>query len=809
MGSDASKPHLEYSRRSLVLKSRGLTDLPVYIPSGHRIETLDISSNKIRELPIFLPHLRMLDYSNNDLKNLSRSIEKAILSYSEIDELRLASNGLEKIPSAFSSLSTLKTLILSSNKLKKFDVKFPSLEILDVSCNLIQNFNSNILPESIYFLNLSFNRLCNIEFASSNLTELILSGNDITALPSPNSVKFENLMLLNISYNKLRSINNLYQLAPKIEILNASFNLIDEFPDKLPINIQVLLIDYNRLTSMKPLNDYNKLIVLRINNNYLQNLSELPQSLQQLSAEYNRIEDVDSITLNELQQLTISQNSLTEVPMFTQSSIISFLASYNSIREINVSQFPQTIVKIELSLNEIEAVPGALFLLPSLQQLYLFGNKISELPSEIAHSNLQLLNISSNPISKLPKLPKTLAIFTAQDCQFTKFPENLLFLPNIISVDFSNNKIPSVPLLPKAETLLFSCNCITTFPILPEYIRELDLSHNKIKNATIKVANKYLSELDLSFNNLQTLTCNNLLPALTSLKISNNPQLDFFFTFDSFPELKCLDISNTNVVLKNSELSLKIEEIIRSKVYSHSPLIKVFDALNAGYAEMKGKRDFMEDSLILRHMTTHDIFAVIDGHAGCLTSTLTAFKLSYNLKTFSVNDLVSSLHDLNNFLRSKDVQDGATLALVMKCEKEIIAANIGDSRALIVKHNGSIFPLSYDHKPYERSELEEIRNRGTYISHMRTSGILAISRSLGDFALAGVTATPCITEYTLGDDDYRLVIACDGVFDVMSNEEVGSMVITEESPSVAAYKIRNAAYARLSEDNISVIVVDL
>ena len=52
-------------------------------------------------------------------------------------------------------------------------------------------------------------------------------------------------------------------------------------------------------------------------------------------------------------------------------------------------------------------------------------------------------------------------------------------------------------------------------------------------------------------------------------------------------------------------------------------------------------------------------------------------------------------------------------------------------------------------------------------------------------------------------------MACDGVFDVISNEKVGQIVLTEQSAPVAASKLRNAAYAMQSEDNISVIVVDL
>jgi len=66
----------------------------------------------------------------------------------------------------------------------------------------------------------------------------------------------------------------------------------------------------------------------------------------------------------------------------------------------------------------------------------------------------------------------------------------------------------------------------------------------------------------------------------------------------------------------------------------------------------------------------------------------------------------------------------------------------------------------------------------------RVEGILAVSRAIGDIALQPyVTAEPEIMEKTIGSEDEYLILASDGVWDVMSNEDVARFVVTTLSNS--------------------------
>ncbi|PSS33131.1 Protein like [Actinidia chinensis var. chinensis] len=178
---------------------------------------------------------------------------------------------------------------------------------------------------------------------------------------------------------------------------------------------------------------------------------------------------------------------------------------------------------------------------------------------------------------------------------------------------------------------------------------------------------------------------------------------------------------------------------------------------------------------------------------------------------------------------------GSTAVVAVLTADHIVVANCGDSRAVLCRR-GRAVPLSSDHKPSRPDELARIEASGgrvIFVNGARVEGILATSRALGDMYLKPiVTAEPEISFTKRDPEDECLILASDGLWDVLSNDlacEVASECLREGSPrdasrglsampqkddeealyASAAALLTRLALGRKSADNISVIVVDL
>lgn len=171
--------------------------------------------------------------------------------------------------------------------------------------------------------------------------------------------------------------------------------------------------------------------------------------------------------------------------------------------------------------------------------------------------------------------------------------------------------------------------------------------------------------------------------------------------------------------------------------------------------------------------------------------------------------------------------DGSTAcAATLVGGRRIVCSNAGDSRAIVVRRDGTVVRLSRDHKPGmpdETRRISELGGRVIYWGRWRVEGLLAVSRSVGDASLKPyVTAEPEVCEYDIGKDDWFLVISSDGVWDVMDNEEAAHVVIASSCVMEdgqlkvdtnrfkwAARNLCDHAKSCGSTDNFSCIVVDL
>jgi protein phosphatase 1G len=174
---------------------------------------------------------------------------------------------------------------------------------------------------------------------------------------------------------------------------------------------------------------------------------------------------------------------------------------------------------------------------------------------------------------------------------------------------------------------------------------------------------------------------------------------------------------------------------------------------------------------------------------------------------------------------------GSTACAAVVSEDRVYVANVGDSRCVLSK-NGEAVDLSIDHKPNTPRERARIEAAGLDVEDGRVNGALNLSRALGDLRFKNnsrlcstqqaVTAVPDIACVDLKPEHDFLVIASDGIFDVLSSQEVVEFVrenlIHRGDPVLeVAEKIVRHCLAPSCEgyrggtgmDNSTVVIVDL
>lgn len=263
-------------------------------------------------------------------------------------------------------------------------------------------------------------------------------------------------------------------------------------------------------------------------------------------------------------------------------------------------------------------------------------------------------------------------------------------------------------------------------------------------------------------------------------------------------------------------------------------------------------------------------FIVLDGHSGSMCVDLLMEWLPRNLqKCLSAKPALTEetlrqavteacvLTD-DEFLvkaRALEVLDGSTalIGLIYPDEGRIglggsrssgrcrlLLCNLGDSRAVLYRSQGSTantVRLTEDHKPGRADERRRIESKGGVVDmqgvwRVFTPGPanfggrsvlwgLAVSRAFGDllmkepqrYGCAGatgelVTAMPEIHVYDLHPTEDRfLVLACDGIWDVLNDEDATGVVIEHRSPELAAHALIRRAFEVGSDDNLTALVV--
>eukprot|EP01103_Thecamoeba_quadrilineata_P002782 TRINITY_DN1266_c1_g2_i1.p1 TRINITY_DN1266_c1_g2~~TRINITY_DN1266_c1_g2_i1.p1 ORF type:complete len:531 (+),score=137.07 TRINITY_DN1266_c1_g2_i1:191-1594(+) len=225
-----------------------------------------------------------------------------------------------------------------------------------------------------------------------------------------------------------------------------------------------------------------------------------------------------------------------------------------------------------------------------------------------------------------------------------------------------------------------------------------------------------------------------------------------------------------------------------------------------------------------------DYIGLFDGHGGHEASAFAAqhfhrilldsLNLQHDIESAISHSFITADKILYEHFRKKsnwmDEETKAccgTAVLILLIVKSVIyAANLGDSRAVLCS-KGKVKRLTEDHKPLEKEEQTRIKKAGgVVLSNGRVNGLLSVSRAIGDFHLKpfGVSATPSLSSRFITPDDEFIILACDGLWDVISEETAIEVVKIEgKDPYRSSVRLRDMAYLRGSSDNITVIVIVL
>lgn len=141
-------------------------------------------------------------------------------------------------------------------------------------------------------------------------------------------------------------------------------------------------------------------------------------------------------------------------------------------------------------------------------------------------------------------------------------------------------------------------------------------------------------------------------------------------------------------------------------------------------------------------------------------------------------------------------------------QRIVYIANLGDTRAVLSK-NGFAERMSYDHRGTDPGEVDRVKSGGGVVLDGRVGGTLAITRAFGDHSLKkdGVIAKPFIKKHVIRTSDKFLIIASDGVWDSMEDQDAVNYCKEEFTTKDIAQAIVKGALDRGSKDNTSCLVL--
>uniref|UniRef100_A0A915KPH3 TIR domain-containing protein n=1 Tax=Romanomermis culicivorax TaxID=13658 RepID=A0A915KPH3_ROMCU len=383
---------------------------------------------------------------------------------------------------------------------------------------------------------------------------------------------------LSIIDSNLRTFpGNLCRTNRELKIFNLSSNFIEQLPvnnDCADQQIIILDLSNNRLAKIndRALDSFISLHILRLGNNFLSEIQEkLFQKNMQISQLYlndNRLEKVDGLPVN-LQYLDLSNNNLHIIPtpLSVHTSVHTVNLMNNSIRQGLFEENPK-LSALNLSFNKLERITANFFgeKTTNVTDLNLSNNNLRTL-DEFAFRNLTKLhnlNLDNNKLEHLSSITllglSTLQHLSLENCSIGIIDSKTFFHSSkLTSLNLAKNFLGILPesllYLKFLQNLNLSGNILTTISDYSFWkmknLHSIDLSNNKIDRLNRFTFDRAqnLRYLNLSGNSVEILEPNSLDGALILeyLDISKNYLRDINGVFANLHKLQILNVSRNQI----------------------------------------------------------------------------------------------------------------------------------------------------------------------------------------------------------------------------------------------------------------------
>ena len=319
-----------------------------------------------------------------------------------------------------------------------------------------------------------------------------------------------------------------------------------------------------------------------------------------------------------------------------------------------------------------------------------------------------------------------------------------------------------------------------------------------------------------------------------------NIQNSYEFKLKNFPINENIANKKGNFLIQSlnvakSNINLLVDNISKENFDFQPSSIQKYESVKdiASKEEQNPRyRQAMEDFIKMIDKYNGDpnssLFTLYDGHGGKDAAIYSKEKFPEYFSKFlmQMNDpekaLTMTFHKIDLDLKNRNIanENVGTTASVVYISKEndsiygskkvLYAANVGDSRIIILQNNGPK-KISYDHRCNDINEINRVKNAGGIIFNCRVFGQLALTRAIGDHSLKkyGVIATPYTTKVYLDEKDKYIIISSDGVWDSLNDNDVYKLSLNHNGVVELANAIVKSSISNGSKDNTICIVVRL